>query len=103
VHKHERRGPSPIKFAIRDFLKQSGLGERPRDMLVFGAWSEAVGPDLARRAVPVRFRNGELTVEVESAVHLQELKNFTAEQYRREANAKLGREIIRELAFKLRG
>jgi len=71
-------------------------------MMVFRAWTEAVGPGLARRAVPVRFRGGELTVEVGSAVHLQELKNFTAEGFRREANARLGRETIRRLAFKLK-
>ena len=71
-------------------------------MIVFKAWSDAVGPAMAKRAVPVRFRGGELTVEVESAVHLQELKNFTAEEHRREANAKLGRETIRRLAFKLK-
>ena len=96
------KGPSPIRYAIKAFLRDTGLGARPRDMLVFQAWKDAAGEELAKRAIPVRYRNGELTLEVESAVHLQELKNFTGEGYRRGANARLGNEAIRKLAFKLR-
>jgi len=61
-----------------------------------------VGEALARRATPVAFRDGELILELESAVHLQELKNFTGEGYRQDVNAKLGREVVRRLVFKLR-
>jgi len=102
VHDQSRKGPSPIGHAIKAFLRDTGLGARPRDMRVFQAWKDAVGDELAQRVVPVRYRDGELTVEVESTVHLQELKSFTGEGYRREANARLGNEAIRKLAFKLR-
>lgn len=87
---------------LKTFLRQSGLGARRRDEAVFGAWNEAVGPEMARRAVPVRFRRGELLIEVDSAPRLQELKNFTGETYRREVNARLGAELVRKLAFKPR-
>ncbi|MEW6074153.1 MAG: DUF721 domain-containing protein [Planctomycetota bacterium] len=96
-------GPRPIQHALREFLRQTGLGARPQSGRVFAAWTEVVGPVLAARAVPVRFRDGELVVEVESAVHLQELKNFTGERFRQRANAELGTETIRKLAFKLKG
>ena len=63
--------------------------------VVFEAWTRALGETMSKRAIPVRFHDGELLVEVESAVHLQELKNFTGEPYRRQANARLEGEVIR--------
>ena len=102
MQKPTRRGPLPIQDAIRAFLREAGLNTAPGDSQVFDAWTQAVGPELERRALPVRFRRGELTVEVNSAVHLQELKNFTGDGYRRKANERLGNETIRRLVFKLR-
>jgi hypothetical protein len=54
------------------------------------------------RARPVHFQFGELTVEVESAPHLHELQNFTGEQFRREANHRLGDEHIKKILFRLK-
>lgn len=88
--------------ALRDYLQASGLGAQMRDWPVFQAWSEALGSDLAWRARPVLFRNDELVVEVESAVHLAELRGFTGERYRRLANQRLGAERIRRVSFKLK-
>jgi hypothetical protein len=73
-----------------------------REWPVYEAWSNALGRDLARRARPVRFRRGELCVEVEGAAHYHELSNFTGERYRRLANEALGREEIRRVVYKLR-
>lgn len=84
-------------------MRETGLGARPRDGRVFEAWTAALGTTMSKRAIPVRFHDGELLVEVESAVHLQEFKNFTGEQYRRKANKKLEGEVVRRLTFKLRG
>jgi hypothetical protein len=95
-------GPSPIQEAIRSFLRETGLSARPRDERIFAAWCSAAGPELARRAVPVRFRSGELLVEVDSAAHLHELKSFTGEAYRREANGILGSGAIQRVVYKLR-
>jgi hypothetical protein len=84
-------------------MRETGLSMRPRDLLVFEAWTGVLGETMSKRAIPVRFRDGELLVEVQSAVHLQELKNFTGDQYRQKANAKLDGPVIRRLTFKLRG
>ncbi len=62
-----------------------------------------MGKQLANRARAVRFRSGELTVEVDSSAHYQELKNFTGDQYRRKANKLLGSERVQRVIFKLRG
>ncbi len=98
-----RRGSfSPIRQAIDDYLRESGMSSQLRSAQVFEAWRQAAGPVLARRARPVRFRRGELVVEVGSAPHLHELESFTGENYRRAANASLGDERIERMTFCLK-
>jgi hypothetical protein len=91
----------PIARAIDGFLAASGLSERLRHSAVIRAWSEAIGA-LGRHARAVRFAQGDLYVEVDSAPHMHELSNFTGEQYREIANARLESEQIRRVHFQLK-
>ena len=84
------------------FLDQSGLKRRLGDVRVLSAWREALGPELAPGARAVRFRRGELVVEVASAVQRQELAAFTGEGFRRKANERLGAETIRRVTYRLK-
>ena len=88
--------------ALTRYLKAAGLSLRMQHLEVYRAWNESVGAALARRARPVSFKNGALCVEVESAAHLQELQNFTGDQYRTLANARLGEALIRKIAFRMK-
>jgi hypothetical protein len=101
-----RGGVSSLQAELSTFLRASGLDAHIRHWKVFEAWSKALGAELGKRARAVRFQNGELTVEVESAAHLHELRNFTGEGFRRAANAHLEkgdrRDSIRRIAFKLK-
>ena len=103
MERKEPNGPRPIGDAIRSFLRDNGLRQPARDERVFRAWQDAAGNEWRRRALPVSFRAGQLTIEVASSVHLQELKNFPGEGYRTQANASLGEELIRKVVFKLKG
>jgi predicted nucleic acid-binding Zn ribbon protein len=85
---------------LSQYLAQSGLGARLQRGKVFDAWAKAVGTQ-GRRTRAVRFRDGELTVEVQSAALLQELRNFTGEDLRRRTNAHLGTEKVRRIDFQL--
>jgi hypothetical protein len=69
---------------------------------VFRAWSEAAGRSWTESAVPVAFRSGQLTVEVDSSVALAELRGFHGEGIRARANAALGELRIRKVVFKLK-
>jgi hypothetical protein len=91
-----------IACAMDRFLAASGLSARVRQSPVFRAWSEAQGGALGRHTRAVRFEAGALYVEVDSATHLHELSNFTGEQYRELANARLGSEQIRRVHFQLK-
>jgi hypothetical protein len=97
------RGPRPLRDAINAFWRDSGLSNSGVNQRVFRAWTEVIEPDRRRQAVPVRFRDGELLVEIESAVHLQELKNFKGDGLRLRANERLGKDVIQRVVFKLKG
>jgi len=88
--------------AVRVYLETSGLSGKLREWPVYEAWSSVLGAELAQHAQPVRFQRGELYVEVDSAAHLHELKNFTAEHYRALANQRLGTASIRRVVLKLK-
>ncbi|SRR5258708_37522660 len=92
----------PFGRALDGFLAASGLRERLRQAPVYRAFAEALGPALGRHARAVRFERGELVVEVDSAAHMHELANFTGEDIREIANARLGSEQIRRVHFQLK-
>lgn len=101
MEKRTRGGLTSIQDALQGYLKSKGL-KRPLSGKVFSAWRKALGEQLGKRAVPVRFKDGELVLEVESAAHLQELRNFTGEGYRVRANEILGGEHIQRVTFRRR-
>lgn len=85
-------------------MKGVGLeGSRGTVARVFEAWESAVGRELARRVRPVRFRTGELTLEVQSSTLLHEFASFTGEEYRRRTNEILGRVLVIRTVFRQRG
>jgi len=102
LDRKRNHGPRPIGLAIKAILREAGLANNPRDQRVFRVWNETLG-SIAPRTQPVRFFHGELVVEVDSAVHLQELQNFTGEGYRRKLNRVLKNDAVRKLTFRLRG
>lgn len=92
-----------MQSAVEAFLRAGGLGRKSQDWRVLDAWRKALGDLLVRRARPVRFRKGELLVEVDSATHLQELSAFTGEGYRVATNRLLGEgETVQRVIFKLK-
>lgn len=87
--------------AVELVLRQNGIRRDDPQLKIFEAWNRAAGP-LAKRAVPVRFRDGELTVFVESSAHYQELNNFTGPALQRATNRSLGKELVQRIVFKLK-
>lgn len=94
-----RGGTQSIAHVMKSVLRDSGLAEGLRRARIHDAWKRAVGEDLARHMTIVRFRRGELVIEVDSSAHLHELKNFTGDQFRRTANDNLGAARIRRVVF----
>jgi hypothetical protein len=99
-----RRGLTTIQDVLQSFLKTNGIS-RSRGVVVavFQAWEMSIGKDLAKRARPVRFDRGELTVEVDSPAFRHELTSYTGETYRQQTNDILERELVHRMIFKQRG
>ncbi|MAE29622.1 MAG: DUF721 domain-containing protein [Planctomycetota bacterium] len=100
--KGRRGGLTSLGDALGGFLRESGLGAKLRDWDIYDAWGKALGPDLARRARPVGFNRGELVIEVESAAHMHELRNFSGEALRKKTNELLGSQRVLAVLFKLK-
>ena len=98
----KRGGVSSMADAVQQFLRTSRLDRRLVEHEVLAAWGQALGPAQAARARAVRFRDGELLVEVASAPLLQELTTFTGEGHRRAVNRRLGAEHIQRVTFQPR-
>ena len=84
---------------MAQLLREHNITGRGQDERVLAAWRAVAGERISERARALRFRDGELVVEVTSATHLQELKNFKGEGLRRAANKQLGEERIRRILF----
>jgi predicted nucleic acid-binding Zn ribbon protein len=65
---------------------------------VWTFWADEVGPSIAARAKPLRFRAGVLFVRVASHAWMQELQ-FMKETIRERLNARLGAALIRDVYF----
>jgi len=87
---------------MEGYLRDSGLASKLALQRVYSAWDAACGARLAAHARPVRFRDGQLLVEVQSSAHMHELENFAGEGLRRAANQRLGRAEILRVAFQLK-
>ena len=97
-----RGGLTSIQDSLGAVLAHHKLTSVRRDVNIFKAWRTATGVALAKHACAVRFRSGELVVEVDSSAHLHDLANFSGEKYRRRANRELGTERIERIAFKMK-
>lgn len=95
--------PSSVAELIAQFLGRSeGLPRRANEALalkVFAAF-EKIGRPLTDRALPVYFRSGVLTVEVNESAWLTELSFLKGEILGR-INGSLGKEVVKDLRFRL--
>jgi hypothetical protein len=87
-----------VGTVLRGVLKRIDSEESSQAFAVWSIWSELVGETLARRAQPSSYRNGVLFVTVGAHSWMQELQ-FMKETLRRRLNARLGRELIRDIDF----
>jgi hypothetical protein len=98
-----KTGPIPLAATLQAILAEAGRGRRGGNQHIFEAWNQAVGAEQARHAIPLGFQRGELRVQVDSSARLHELRGFTGETHRAEANRILGEPAILKVAFKLVG
>lgn len=92
-------GPRPAGEILQGLLRSLRIEERSRQGRVASAWLKAAGEDLASRARPVAFRAGLLTVEVDGAGLLLELKGFRGPALLEAVRAEPGGGVVREIRW----
>lgn len=92
----------PLGDALAEYLKESGVLNRKKQIPAYEAWDQAAGPELAQKARAVSFRRGELLVEVDTTSLLSELRGFASEDLRSRCDELLEGARIRKLTFKLK-
>ncbi|MBN1420359.1 MAG: DUF721 domain-containing protein [Planctomycetes bacterium] len=108
--KDERRGREvkavglrPLSEMLPRLLRQWGASERARDGGLCDRWRDIVGPEIGEHTRPGTYRNGILTVEVDSAPLLAELSTYCREALLDSLRADTGFHGLRALRFRLSG
>jgi hypothetical protein len=93
-----RRDPAPIGSFLDSCLDRAAGSEGAG--AVWRVWDEAVGPQIARRAQPVRLRGRTLVVAVSSSPWMQELQ-MLRRSILDELRARVPKDLVDELHFVL--
>ena len=98
--RRSEKGPLSFDALLDEVTRKAGVSKSKPVPKAFAAWDAVAGPDLCEVARPVRFRAGELSIDVSSASHYHELVAFHAESLRARVNQHLGEEAVRRLSFR---
>lgn len=81
-------------------LKRMHLEDRFEEQGLFRVWDEEVGTRIARHAKPERITKGRLTVLAENSGYIQEY-SFLKKEIVKKLNKRLGRELVKEIVFRV--
>ncbi len=95
------RDPEHLSRIIERFMKESGLARRDTGEELRAAWREVVGPETGSHTSIHGFRQGVVTVAVDSAPLYQELDVFRKVELLDALRAKYRDRYVQELRFRL--
>lgn len=96
-----RSGPTSLASAVDLFRKEHGLRDPTQtEERVLRAWREVAGPELAKAAPAIRFRAGELVVQVSSAALFHELVGYRHQDLSRRLAEALPLNLFKRLTVK---
>ncbi len=98
--KEGKEGPEAIGPIVREILSRLGLKELTSHSRIFEIWDTVVGPSIALHARPYSFRDGILTVNVDSSVWLAQLERYRKRQIREKLNKELPNPMVKKLIFR---
>ena len=96
----EKRPKMPRPAAVADLLAEifqgKPAGKRLKEGKIWLVWEIAVGEQIAARARPAGFRDGVLTVTVDSAPWMQQL-SYLKKEIIAKLNKRLGEELVKDI------
>ena len=88
-----------IGAVIKNYLQQSGLDRRLKEVEIINSWEELVGTMISRRTKKIELKNGKMIIYLQSSVVKNELM-MLRETLKNTLNEKVGEEIIREIILR---
>ncbi len=92
--------PSKLYVTLQSLLKARGLESRLSEYRVLGRWEKAVGPAIARHALPVKLHGKRLYLTVDSPAWMQQLSLLKPEIVKK-VNEALGRTAVADITLNL--
>lgn len=89
----------PVRRLLEGILRDKGMEGKLREFRTWLVWDQAVGPQIARNARPLRIRDGVLEVRVAHPVWMQQLQ-LMKPQLLKKLNERLEGARIRDLYFR---
>lgn len=100
---HAPPDPTPEKMSISEFIpgimKKLGLEQEQWTTLLDREWVSLVGETVAAHTRPGRYSNRQLTVFVDSATWLNELKRYNQAEMLKNLQTRFGADKIRRLSL----
>lgn len=93
----------PARQLVTAALKQLKLSDQLDEAAVFAAWSEIVGPALARHSIPQALRHGALVVGVTNPAIQQELRGLLKRDILARLQKRFGASRVRDINFRVIG
>jgi len=93
------RRPAAVADLLGSLLRGTPAEQRLKEGKIWLVWEAAVGSRIASHAAPTAFRDGTLTLHVDSAPWMQQL-NFLKKELVAKVNAELGEEMVKEIYMK---
>jgi len=103
VRRPREIGLRPLGEMLHRLLREWGADERARDGGLCDRWRNIVGDEIGEHSRPGTYRNGVLTVEVDSAALLAELSTYCREALLESLRADPTFRGLRALRFRLAG
>ena len=98
--KEGRDGPEALGPIVKEIISRLGLKELTASSRVFEIWDTVVGSAIALHARPYSFREGILTVNVDSSVWLAQLERYRKRQIRDKLNSQLPHPLVKRVIFR---
>ena len=91
--------PAAISGLLSAYLRGTPVEKRLEEGRIWVIWEQAVGNRIASHAVPCAFREGTLTLTVDSAPWMQQL-TYLKQELIGKVNEALGEEMVKEISMK---
>ena len=96
--KRRTTNEQPLKAVIDDWLSEHPMANKAKETRVTHLWGALLGPSVKNRTKSIYFKNGRLSVRLDSSVLRNEL-SFARESIIENINKELGETVVTELVL----